>query len=83
MVHPSVTKDWLKFEEEEWLPWLQQQKGFVSKQIRMSGGIATNMIWWRDKESWDKAAAKREEMVPKELKMQRLFGSRVTRLRAI
>jgi hypothetical protein len=83
VVHPSVKDDWLKFEDEEWLPWLQQQRGFISKQIRLSSGIATSMIWWKDRESWDNAADKREEITAKDLKMRGLFGSKVTRLRAI
>lgn len=83
MVHPSVKDDWLKFEEEYWLPWLRQQRGFVHKEIRYVGGIATNMIWWRDKDSWDQAAQKKEEMIPLNMKMHQLFGSRVTMLKAM
>ncbi len=81
-VHPSVLKDWLKFEEEEWLPWLRQQRGFMHKQIDCGGGLATNKIWWKDKQSWDEAAQKKEEMVPKNMKMHRLFGSKVIMVRA-
>jgi hypothetical protein len=83
MVHPAVQKDWLKFEEEYWLPWLRQQRGFINKEIRLSGGIATNMIWWKDKASWDEAARKKTEMTAFNLKMRQLFGSRVTMLRSI
>ena len=81
-VHPSVLKDWLKFEEDEWLPWLRQQRGFMHKQIDCGGGLATNKIWWKDKQSWDEAAQKKEEMVPKNMKMHRLFGSKVVMVRA-
>jgi hypothetical protein len=81
-VHPSVLKDWLKFEEDEWLPWLRQQRGFMHKQIDCGGGLATNKIWWKDKQSWDEAAQKKEEMVPKNMKMHRLFGSKVIMVRA-
>ncbi len=79
-VHPSVLKDWLKFEEDVWLPWLRQQRGFMHKQIDCIGGIATNKIWWKDKDSWNKAAAKKDEMIPFNLKMQQMFGSKVIRL---
>jgi hypothetical protein len=80
MVHPSVKDDWLKFEDDYWLPWLRQQKGFINKQIDYKAGIATNRIWWKDKESWDEAAAKKDEMIPFNMKMHQLFGSRVIRL---
>ena len=83
MVHPSVYKDWVKFEDEVWLPWLQQQRGFVRKQIDYTSGIATNRIWWKDKASWDEAAQKKNEMIPKQLKMHQLFGSRVIMLKAM
>jgi uncharacterized protein (TIGR03792 family) len=81
-VHPSVQKDWLEFEDEVWLPWLRQQPGFMRKQIRFAGGIATNMIWWKDKESWDQAATKTKEMERMNLQMRQKFGSRVTMLRS-
>jgi hypothetical protein len=81
-VHPSALKDWLKFEEDEWLPWLRQQRGFVNKQIDIRSGVAVNKIWWKDKASWDEAASKKQEMIPMEMKMQRLFGSRVIRLKS-
>ena len=81
-VHPTVHNDWLKFEEDYWLPWLRQQPGFMNKQINVNAGIATNMIWWKDKSSWDRAASKKEEIGALDLKMRQLFGSKVTRLRA-
>jgi len=81
MVHPSISKDWLAFEDEYWLPWLKQQRGFMRKEIRMSGGIATNTIWWKDQKSWDEAAQKTKEMELFNLRMRQLFGSKVTMLR--
>jgi len=83
MVHPSVKDDWLKFEEDYWLPWLRQQRGFINKQIDCKAGIATNRIWWRDKASWDRAAQKKDEMTPLNMKMRQLFGSKVVMLRSI
>ena len=70
MVHPSISKDWLK-----------QQRGFMRKEIRISGGIATNIIWWKDQKSWDEAAKKTKEMELFNLRMRQLFGSKVTMLR--
>jgi len=83
MVHPAVKDDWLKFEDDYWLPWLRQQRGFVNKQIDYKSGIATNRIWWKDKTSWDEAASKKTEITALNLKMRQLFGSRVTMLRSI
>jgi hypothetical protein len=81
-VHPSVLKDWLKFEDDVWLPWLRQQRGFMHKQIDCGGGLATNKIWWKDKASWDEAAQKKDEMIPFNLKMRQMFGSKVIMVRS-
>jgi hypothetical protein len=81
-VHPSVLKEWLKFEDEYWLPWLQQQSGFMHKQIDCGGGLATNKIWWKDKDSWNAAASKKDEMIPLNLKMRQMFGSKVIMVRS-
>jgi hypothetical protein len=81
-VDPSVKDDWLKFEDEVWMPWLQQQPGFVRKEIITSPGICVNNIWWKNKELLAQAAAKTNEMTAKDLEMRRRFGSKVIRLSA-
>ena len=81
-VDPSVLKDWLKFEEDVWLPWLRQQPGFMHKEITSGGGLATSNIWWKDKDSWNAAAAKKNEMIPFNLKMRQMFGSKVIMVRS-
>lgn len=81
-VDPSVRDEWLKFEDEVWLPWLRQQPGFVRKEIQTNPGICVNNIWWKNKELLSKAAAKINEMTAKDIEMRRRFGSKVIRLNA-
>ena len=81
-VQPSAKDDWLKFEDEVWLPWLKLQDGFIEKQIQCSPGICVSNIWWRNKQCLNRAASKKQEIQAKDLELRRRFGTKVIRLNA-
>lgn len=54
-VDPSERAQWLEVEERTWSRFLEQQRGFVRKEMwvdRESPGLVHAVIWWTDQESW-------------------------------
>ena len=59
-VDPSEREQWLRVEEETWSRFLEQQPGFVSKQMwveREQPGTVHAIICWEDQASWDAVPA--------------------------
>lgn len=54
-IDPADRAEWLIVEENTWSRFLEQQAGFVRKQLWVEQGNLTQvhaMIEWRDLESW-------------------------------
>jgi uncharacterized protein (TIGR03792 family) len=54
-VDPAERETWLQIEERHWSRFLEQQDGFVSKQMWQSADDETKIhavIWWESMEQW-------------------------------
>ena len=75
VVDPSVVDAFIKAENGIWTPWLQQQPGFLSKQMAPHpGGRVEIQIFWKS-EADMKKAAKKPEMKVVEAKFKATLGN--------
>ena len=54
-VDPSEREEWLRHEEHHWSRFLEQQDGFVKKEMwrtRGDEGKVHAVIWWQSIEHW-------------------------------
>lgn len=59
-VEPTELARWLEVEEQIWSRFLEQQPGFVRKQMWVERGDEPHVhavIWWRDMDAWQAVGA--------------------------